>query len=751
MRCMVDGLRAGRGQPLLFLTVNPADVRSAVLLRFVDPALLREAEGLDARAALDLFETSAAAVPVPCSADMHRMVARDPVAAVRFFYHIVRGVLRDLLGVEAPVVGADHLPADGCAWSGRPCMFGGVDAVFGVTETQNRGTLHLHAFVWVLRSWQASDPIDAIRERYYGPNGLRERFLRWVEWTSYESVATLPAKLDVPEDDADTTHLGPARRPAGAEDDAASASDAAGADAAQERWRERSGREVTEPLTGATASRLGPFGKSPGFYYPPAAAAGPTALQGAAGGRGTAHASSQHGPVGLSLRPTPPAAARAASAADAGQDAEAEALEWVRAALDDARDVAGDMGVHGCRPGCWARRRGVGVVCRHGYFHLEPDGERLVVRPGKPLVPDPADANALLEEQLAARVDAGIDAGGYAKGAVLRVRTHRWETRSMFAVALACRCNHDCSILEHVAPDADGDADDLARALNETRDGTAAAVYYVMYYITKDSPDADRVFDLLSRGVDRLRRELDREAGGAEGGGSGLEWKYRVRRTLNRMLVSTARRRVRPMPELVQQLLGESEMVATHQFVNLFVQGLLHLVEKAAARAERGRLRAPRAADAGEDDAYEVVRMPAGAGGGDGELRLVNFRVRYQHRAGPRRGEAVHSDWVGEPPPDLSLFPLYCYAAYVDPYAVAFGRRFAASADADAQKQVDSFPLANARFDYANDDLRRANIQVLRSGAGIGYGRLPDGGLVGEALPGNARYLPTPVPPHTYS
>ena len=38
--------------------------------------------------------------------------------------------------------------------------------------------------------------------------------------------------------------------------------------------------------------------------------------------------------------------------------------------------------------------------------------------------------------------------------------------------------------VEHVAPDGDGDADDLAHALNETRDATAAAVYYVMYYIS---------------------------------------------------------------------------------------------------------------------------------------------------------------------------------------------------------------------------------------------------------------------------
>ena len=217
-------------------------------------------------------------------------------------------------------------------------MFGGVDAVFGVTESQRRGTLHLHAFVWVLREWQASDLVSAVRRRYYGAGGLRDQFLRWVEWVSHESVATLPAKLGAPAPDADTAHLGPSRRDdAAADDEAAPSAEAAAEDAAETRWRDRSGRDVTQPLTGATASRLGPFEKPPGFYCPAANA--------------DADATS----------------AATAAAGDAVSADEVEALTWAEASLDDARDVAADMGVHGCRQGCWARRRGVGVVCRHGF------------------------------------------------------------------------------------------------------------------------------------------------------------------------------------------------------------------------------------------------------------------------------------------------------------------------------------------------------------------------------------------------
>eukprot|EP00666_Eupelagonemidae_sp_cell4sb_P007016 gene7016-23152_t len=149
-------------------------------------------------------------------------------------------------------------------------------------------------------------------------------------------------------------------------------------------------------------------------------------------------------------------------------------MEWARAALDDALDCAMDFGTHSCRPACFVRRRGAGVVCRHGFWHLEWDGERWVVAPGKALVPGCADVGDLLATELAARVDPGLDRGGQSKGAVCRVRTHAWETRGAFAVALACRCNHDVSVLEHHTPEDAGDADDLARALNDTRDATSA-------------------------------------------------------------------------------------------------------------------------------------------------------------------------------------------------------------------------------------------------------------------------------------
>ena len=46
-------------------------------------------------------------------------------------------------------------------------------------------------------------------------------------------------------------------------------------------------------------------------------------------------------------------------------------------------------------------------------------------------------------EKLAARVDPGLEEGGQTKGGIRRVRTHRWETRSAFAIAVSCRCNHD--------------------------------------------------------------------------------------------------------------------------------------------------------------------------------------------------------------------------------------------------------------------------------------------------------------------
>ena len=66
-------------------------------------------------------------------------LAADPVGATKFFFTMLRVILRDLLGVDAPLTGR-QLPADGCAANGRGGIFGDIDALFGATETRGRAS-----------------------------------------------------------------------------------------------------------------------------------------------------------------------------------------------------------------------------------------------------------------------------------------------------------------------------------------------------------------------------------------------------------------------------------------------------------------------------------------------------------------------------------------------------------------------------------------------------------------------------------
>ena len=368
-------------------------------------------------------------LPMPSSAGMQRLIAADPVGATFVFRRIVCAVLRDVLGARAPATG-DALPDDGCAASGDGGALGDVDAFFGVTECQARGSLHYHCLVWVLREWNASDDIDAIRERFFGPDGFRARFLRYVEAVSSESVHTLPAKLGAAEAFDDLPPL-----PLSAEHRRLMGRTAGDETAAEQRAEERAARDATAdgaPLTGGAASRIAPAGQLPSYYV----------------------------------------------------DAAVEASKWARDALDDAWSCAAAFGTHECRPGCGKKRPRVGLVCRHGYWHLIPRGDdRWEVARGKAADPLPDTFVAMPSYgELAAHVDPGIDAGGQDTGRIDRTRFHAWETRGTLAIALATRCNEDVSVVDHLPPEDVESRAALREALEATRDATAARVHYTMCY-----------------------------------------------------------------------------------------------------------------------------------------------------------------------------------------------------------------------------------------------------------------------------
>ena len=68
-----------------------------------------------------------------------RNVARDPYAAAKYFHFLIRIVLETLCGIKA----------SSCSVETQEGVFGGVAGYFGTVESQGRGSLHLHLFLYL--------------------------------------------------------------------------------------------------------------------------------------------------------------------------------------------------------------------------------------------------------------------------------------------------------------------------------------------------------------------------------------------------------------------------------------------------------------------------------------------------------------------------------------------------------------------------------------------------------------------------
>jgi hypothetical protein len=81
-----------------------------------------------------------------------RLVAEDPVAAAKFFHHLVDIWLHKFLGVT-----------DG-KQENDPGVLGRVSGYFGTVETQGRGSLHLHILVWLHGSKNLEEMENAMQD-----------------------------------------------------------------------------------------------------------------------------------------------------------------------------------------------------------------------------------------------------------------------------------------------------------------------------------------------------------------------------------------------------------------------------------------------------------------------------------------------------------------------------------------------------------------------------------------------------------
>ncbi|CAN0576475.1 unnamed protein product, partial [Laminaria digitata] len=108
------------GQPLFWMTLNPADVNSPIVMKLA---------GVD----IDVSSRLKDAMSAYCG--RVRLIAGDPVACADFYHDTVDAVLTSLLRFGAP--------------DGDGGVLGRVKAYVGMTEEQRRLTLHCHLLVWI--------------------------------------------------------------------------------------------------------------------------------------------------------------------------------------------------------------------------------------------------------------------------------------------------------------------------------------------------------------------------------------------------------------------------------------------------------------------------------------------------------------------------------------------------------------------------------------------------------------------------
>ncbi|CAN0352456.1 unnamed protein product, partial [Ectocarpus sp. 13 AM-2016] len=108
------------GQPLFWMTINPADRNSPVVMKL---------------AGVDLDVSSRLKTDLPQYVKRLQLIAADPVASAEFFHVMIDAVMKTLLRFGAK--------------DGDGGVLGRVKAYVGMTEEQRRLTLHCHLLVWV--------------------------------------------------------------------------------------------------------------------------------------------------------------------------------------------------------------------------------------------------------------------------------------------------------------------------------------------------------------------------------------------------------------------------------------------------------------------------------------------------------------------------------------------------------------------------------------------------------------------------
>lgn len=180
MRYDLNAMCEQFGPPDLFFTLNPADTRHPMVLKFVKP---------DGKyVPFDLLDHPLGASAMT-PAKFAQLISADPVTSVQFFHFILKVVFKELFGV-------DLSQKFRFASSTQPSIIGDVRAFYGVKETTSRGSLHIHIPIWLVRPWDNLDELITYTEsKYFAADGIYDRFLKYYKSIAVSSVSSLPKVL----------------------------------------------------------------------------------------------------------------------------------------------------------------------------------------------------------------------------------------------------------------------------------------------------------------------------------------------------------------------------------------------------------------------------------------------------------------------------------------------------------------------------------------------------------------------------
>ena len=127
LRTKIHALIYNQGLPSIFLTLNPADIHSPVALYFAGIKL--DLNNIQVDQLMNTYKRA-------------EIIASHPVATAKFFHLLISNIL------DTIIVGG---------------VLGPVKAYFGTTESQGRGSLHLHLLIWLDHDLKPADMKEKIQ------------------------------------------------------------------------------------------------------------------------------------------------------------------------------------------------------------------------------------------------------------------------------------------------------------------------------------------------------------------------------------------------------------------------------------------------------------------------------------------------------------------------------------------------------------------------------------------------------------